>query len=357
MVGAPMTRSPLLFASLWGALALAAACGSGSPREAASQDAGGTAPVAIHDAGKMEAGTHDGGARDSGTIDAAHPPEGGTGDGGTTYDEIVLAHRPVAFWDVRQTTGNEPDLTGNGHDGTYMSTPTALGTMPNGDAVAVFDGSSQYLSIPSSPVFSIPTTGDLTWEGWIRPDVLEFPNASAEKYVNWMGKCEGYSPSCEWEARMYSTTNPAMRCNRMSAYVFNPTASLGSAADWQPTCGLIQAGHWYHVVGEYTVKSQPATCTNTATYPGSINVWVDGVPWSQPDHDPTGCMSQYSVIPKANGSPLDIGTMAMDNWFTGGIGKVALYDRLLSQAEITSHYRAMTGLSPSGSCGTTCTLQ
>jgi hypothetical protein len=30
-----------------------------------------------------------------------------------------------------------------------------------------------------------------------------------------------------------------------------PTAGLGSAADWQPACGLIQAGQWYHVVGQH----------------------------------------------------------------------------------------------------------
>ena len=49
-------------------------------------------------------------------------------------------------------------------------------TLPNGDAAADFNGSSQYVSVPSAAVFSIPTTHSLTWEAWIRPDVLEFPN-------------------------------------------------------------------------------------------------------------------------------------------------------------------------------------
>jgi hypothetical protein len=42
-------------------------------------------------------------------------------------------------------------------------------------------------------------------------------------------------------------------------------------------------------------------------------------------------------------------------WFAGAIGKVALYDRLLTQAEISSHYKAMTSRDPAGSCATTCT--
>ena len=142
----------------------------------------------------------------------------------------------------------------------------------------------------------------------------------------------------------------------MSAYVFNPTAGLGSGADWQPTCGLIVAARWYHVVGEYTTLSQPAGCSNAASYPGSINIWVNGVPWSQSNHGQTGCMSQYNVVPAANNSPLNIGTMSMDGWFPGAIGKVAIYDKLLSSAQVTAHYRAMAGTSPTGSCGNNCSF-
>ena len=195
---------------------------------------------------------------------------------------------------------------------------------------------------------------NLTWEGWIRPDVLQFPNDGGNGYVDWMGKCQDYAPTCEWEARMYNTTNSESRCNRLSAYVFNPSAGLGSAADWQPTCGLIQAGTWYHVVGEYTTLGQPSDCSNTSMYPGSINVWVDGVAWNHASHGQTGCMSQYNVVPQALSSPLNIGTMAMDGWFPGAIGKVAIYDYLLSPAQITAHYQSMTGKQPTGSCANTC---
>jgi hypothetical protein len=38
------------------------------------------------------------------------------------------------------------------------------------------------------------------------------------------------------------------------------------------------------------------------------------------------------------------------------LGKVAIYDRLLSQAQITAHYRTMTGISPTGSCTADCTF-
>jgi hypothetical protein len=260
---------------------------------------------------------------------------------------------------MNKTSGNEPDLSGNGNTGTYTGGAPSSASLPNGDSAADFNGSNQYLTIPSNASMSIPTTGNLTWEGWIRPAVLQFPHDDGTSgYVDWMGKCEQYGPTCEWEARMYDTTTQESpnRCNRLSAYVFNPSAGLGSAADWQPTCGLLQANQWYYVVGEYTTQSQPADCPDVPASPGSINVWVNGVPWSQSNHSPTGCMSQYNVVPKANGSALNIGTMALESWFKGAIGKVAIYNYLLTQTQIADHYSRMTGQAPKGQCGNTCTL-
>ena len=280
----------------------------------------------------------------------------GDASSGSTYDEVVLADGPVAYW-AMNGSGTESDLTGNGHTGSYQGGAPGSATLPNGDHAADFDGESQYLTVPSAAVFSIPTTKTLTWEGWMRPDVLQFSNAT-NGYVDWLGKCEEYSPTCEWEGRMYSMTNSENRCNRLSAYAFNPDGNLGSGAFWQQTdCGgSILAGSFYHVVGEYTLVSTPSGCTGAAQYPGSVSIWVNGVEWNQASHGDTGCMSQYQVVPEANDSALNIGTMARDAWFAGAIGKVAIYDKLLSDAQIKNHYQAMTSKAPAGSCGNTCSF-
>jgi len=261
---------------------------------------------------------------------------------------------------MNRAPANETDLTGNGHDGSYRGSGALLAAeLPNGDRGADFDGAQQYLTIPSSAALSIPTTGTLTWEAWIRPDVLQFPNDDGVSgYVDWMGKCENYGPTCEWEARMYNTNTGESpnRPNRLSAYVFNPSAGLGSAADWQPTEGLIKAGTWYHVVGLYTTLSQPADCKDAVASPGAIDIWVNGVKWHHGSHGQTGCMSQYNVVPKANGSALNIATMAKESFFRGAIAKVAIYGHVLDQAEITSHYSLMTGKEPTGSCAATCSF-
>lgn len=273
----------------------------------------------------------------------------------SSYDSVVLAGAPMMYLTMSSpAAAGENDKSGHGLSGTYVGGSPSAAKMPNGDTAADFNGSGQYLTVPSNAAFSIPTKGQLTWEGWIRPDTFDFPNENDEGFVDWMGKCQNYSPNCEWEARLYGASTLENRPERLSAYVFNPSASLGSGSDWQPAPGVVAAGHWLYVVAEYDLTSTPSPCD--PSYPGTINIWVNGVKQSFIDHAPTGCMSQFKVKPVAGNSSLDIGTMGLDTFFKGAVGKVAIYDRLLSPTEISAHFEAMTGSLPSGSCGVTCTL-
>ena len=91
-------------------------------------------------------------------------------------------------------------------------------------------------------------------------------------------------------------------------------------------------------------------------YPGSIEIWVNGVKRNQTSHGQTSCLAQYEIVPEANDSAVNIGTMAEDSYFLGAIGKFAIYDKLLTQAQISSRYRAMTGEDPTGSCQNDCSF-
>jgi Concanavalin A-like lectin/glucanases superfamily len=259
----------------------------------------------------------------------------------SAYDETVLGDGPVAFWRMGDPSGREPDVTGDGNDGRYDS-PPPFTSMPNGDPAADFNGES--LSVASNASLSIPTTGSLAWEAWMKPDSLELEHSAG--YVNWLTKCPDQS-SCEWEARFYDSVNSQDRCDRFSAYAFNPSGGDGAGADWQPVCGSMRECAWHYVVGQYSLSNQPADCP-PSQFPGSIDIWVDGVQWNQPFHNPTGCMSQYDVSPVAGNGALEIG-------FDGAIGKVAIYSHVLDGSQIATHYGAMTGGSPSGACGVTCT--
>jgi len=278
------------------------------------------------------------------------------------YNQAILADHPVAFWNINAAGTSESDLTGNENIGTYQGGAPRVSTLPNGDQAAVFNGSTQYLSVPSNASFSIRTTGNLTVEMWIEPTVLQFPYSVRGDYVNVMGKCVSHpnTGQCEWEARLYNTTTSQGRCNRLSGYAFNPNGGEGVGAAWQPVCGLLQAGEWLHVVAEYTTDptKTPAGCD--PNYPGTINIWVNSVEWNQSYHGDTGCWNQPSintiVVPQATSSPLNIGTVDLKSWFKGAIGKVAIYNYLLTQSQITNHYQTMTGQQPTGSCAAMCSF-
>ena len=163
----------------------------------------------------------------------------------------------------------KPDLVGS-NTGTYKGAAPTAAMLPNGDAAAHFDGSTGYLTIPSNAVFSLPTTHNLTWEGWINADTLHFPNASSDGYIDWMGKCADYTPTCEWEARMYSTTTSESRPNRMSAYIFNNTGQsrLGRR---------LAAGRQPHQGGQLVLRRRRVhDAQRTVGLPEHVDVpWVD----------------------------------------------------------------------------------
>src|SRR5262249_53312824 len=86
---------------------------------------------------------------------------------------------------------------------------------------------------------------------WMRPDVLNFPNAEGTGYVHWLGKGEGAGPGGvqEWVFRMYNrdgTQESPPRPNRISFYVFNPEGGLG-VGSYVPDA--VREKVWIHVVG------------------------------------------------------------------------------------------------------------
>ena len=79
----------------------------------------------------------------------------------------------------------EPDLAGCVPDGRYRPAGSrrAAASLPDGEQVAELDG-SQSLGVPSSPLLSIPHTGALTIEAWIKPSTLRFATVEGTGYVN-----------------------------------------------------------------------------------------------------------------------------------------------------------------------------
>jgi hypothetical protein len=246
------------------------------------------------------------------------------------YDCLVLSANPVAYWSTAGT-----DLTGHGHNGTLFNAP-GITSMPNGDGSLVFNGTSQYEEVPNAPDLSVPATGILALEAWLRPDVLDFGKTTGTGYVHWIGKRE--NGQCEYVARMYGqhpTGEDSDRLNRISGYAFKLAGDKGAGSYYQAASNwLIQAGEWIH----YTLIIN--TKDTSAAYPtGYTKLYIhrknsSGTIVTFQDKD---ALISYSVVPEAGTARLRIGTEDGSSFFQGSIGKVAVYNYEPGSAQLLAH--------------------
>lgn len=252
----------------------------------------------------------------------------GAPDDVSTYDAAVLADDPDVYWAMSgAAAGTEPDLTGGQLTGSYVGAPSPT-TLPNGDTAVDFDGATQYFEAADADVLSPATTGVITIEAWMRPDVLQFPNDESSGYVHWMGK--GTTGQFEYVSRMYSLQNDENRPNRISGYSFNLSGGLGAGSYFQDA---VTAGEWIHYV--LVINS---TATSTAYPNGYTKVYRDGVLRDQDDLSIRGQV----IVPERGTAPFRAGTRDFGSWFDGAVGKIAMWDSELSAAQIQAHYDAMT---------------
>jgi hypothetical protein len=242
------------------------------------------------------------------------------------YRDGVLAKGPVGYWRLGEDAGpTAADETSNGHDGCYLGNPT-LGTAGaidgDPDTAVQFNG-TDYVEIPDSEDFSQPTSGaGLTVEAWLRPDRLQFPGDTKDPYVYWLGK--GAAGEREWAFRFYS--QDSTRPNRISAYLWSPTAVLGAGAYFQDT---LVPGEWIHVVACY----EPGDKDTGA----GVHIYKDGVHRLGPP-SPGTLYRNYNVEPRHRTSPLRLATRDFASFFIGALDEVAIYPRVLSAEEIEENY-------------------
>jgi hypothetical protein len=251
-----------------------------------------------------------------------------------TYDQVTLAAHPVLFLTMNTPRSVvQADLSGRGHSGTYLpvgSAPRAV-PMPNGDTAAGFDGRSQYLQVADSPDLSVPKTGVLTLEAWIRPDTLQPSHQEGTGYVNFLGKGEYACVNQEeYEMRMYSKVNSEtpVRPNRLSVYVFNLPGGEGSGSYVQEPMA----------VGQWIMLVEVINTTPSAKYPtGHVTIYKNGA-----SRETVG-LNEFGVVPQHGTAPFRVGSVQLASFFPGAIGKVAVFDYELTAPQVAAQYRAMAG--------------
>jgi len=248
------------------------------------------------------------------------PVRGKAGD----YDSMLLGLKPFAYYHVAGSSEVEEDLAG-ANPGRWTTTGKRLAhvRLPDGTDVVEFRA-GDYVTIQSAPGFSIPTTGRFTVIAWMRPDTLQFVAEEGSGYVHWLGK--GKDGAQEWTLRMYSLVNEESRPNRISGYVYNPDGGEGSGAYVQDPV----------IVGQWLMIGFEVSTERSQQYPtGWVAIFRDGIERKRV------ALDQFSVTPHAGPAPVRIGTRDLESFFQGGIGDVAVFDRLISASDMQRLYAAM----------------
>lgn len=212
----------------------------------------------------------------------------------------------------RLNSGSGDDNTTLNNNGTVYNTSSATNRKGASGFATRFNGYSSYIEAPDKSYLSINYTGQLTISVWMKVETLDFTN-NEKGYVHWMGK--GSSGRQEYVLRMYNKASD--RPNRISCYAYNLDGGLGAGSYFQDNLSLNQ---WIHVVALYD-------------YPkNSIKIYKNGI---LRDSD---TFSSYDIIPQNGSAPLRIGTRDFASYFKGVLDDLRIYNRTLSQSEITALY-------------------
>lgn len=265
----------------------------------------------------------------------------------SAYDLNVLAGAPILYLPL-SADGN--DQSGNGHNGTMYNAPTRS-TFLDGSSCLVFNGTSQYIEIPNHDRLSVPATGILTLEMWIRPDQLDLPTieANGAPYTYFAGKNDAGQGTAEYVCRIYSKMSTwtdadwaavnisPPRPNRISGYANNlgplipGTSNLGAGSYFQdavtaPVLGVGQ--EWIHyvlIINTVNVSSAYTT--------GYTKIYKNGDLRMQRN------LTDYSIVPQHGDAPLRIATSTKHSYFPGAMAKFVMWGYEPSPSQIHERYR------------------
>ena len=115
--------------------------------------------------------------------------------------------------------------------------------------------------------------------------------------------------------------------NRISAYAFSLAGGKGSGAYFQEK---VYPGQWIMVA--FVIDSRPSTGWPN----GYIAIYKNG----QLRRSRVS-LAQFNVTPEASDAPFRVGTRDLESFFEEAIGKIAVYNSVLSEQDILATYNAM----------------
>jgi glucose/arabinose dehydrogenase len=219
---------------------------------------------------------------------------------GADYRALVLGDAPVGYWRLGEASGTTAaDETGT-NPGTYVNGPTlgvAGALKGNSNTAASFNGSTQFVDVPSSP--SLNASTGVSVEAWVKPAAMPGLGNSGTIAMK-----ASDPPYAYW---LQVTDNDRAKFGVGIGGVNRPLSAGG----------VVAPGNWYHLVG---------------TYDGSVQrLYVNG-----------GLAASQSLSGNVQSVAGDfrIGTTRTTEFFNGVVDDVAVYNKALTPAQVQSHYEA-----------------
>jgi len=213
------------------------------------------------------------------------------------YPALAIATQPAAFWPLDESAGpTAVDIMGS-HNASYSSSGVTYGVAgPVGTNVVTVNGSSGQISAPYSP--DLNPSGPFTAEAWLNPASVTSSLICAFSSVHAASPRGGwlvYESTAGWEFRTYN----------QNALVYAVDITGGTPA----------VGTWNHVA---------------VVWDGAKGyIYVNGV---------LANTSTVTNFVANSDSPLTIGSRSDSSYYwSGSVGDVAVYDRVLTPQEIKTH--------------------
>lgn len=278
--------------------------GADAARVGASSSSGGTA---------ANGSTSSGG---SGTTQ----PDGSVPSADDAYAQVVLADAPVAYWRFGESTGTlAKDEIGNAHPGTFWG-GFELGVpgITAANSAARFDGSG---CVGVGEFFRFPGRVAYSAEGWVK--ISEY-GAEGTRIISTEGYPTGIRSGWNLSASYGDTGYPYF--DAWSSEGTDNQYVMGAYSKVSPEQGKLLLDEWNHVVGTFDDEAE--------------SVWVNGVLRDRVKQSALARPNQgtFTIGCAGNGSgPVYLGVH-------GAVDEIAVYDKVLSDAQIAAHYAA--GKSP-----------
>lgn len=222
---------------------------------------------------------------------------------GGAYQAAVRGDRPSVYYRLGEPTGTFKDTLG-GDDATATGSPTrdvGHGGFLGDDGGVAFPTLSDFITVPHSSRVSVGD-GPMTLEVW----------ASRS------------TDTATWEMMFHKDINGYAVGVNATDKLFIGKAGIGAL--FESSSSVPTDGSWHHYV-----------ITRSAAGAGNTKVYVDAV-------DVTVAVDTATVM-NDTASVLRIGSWngASERW-TGGLDELAIYPRVLTNAQIAAHYEAAGGV-------------